>query len=202
MSVGGRTGDVERLRGEARFAQLYTRWYPPIREYCSRRVAADEVDDAVADTFLTVWRRLDEVPAGEEESLMWTYAVAYRVIGHRWRSTARRRRLQDRLRTVDVRPTAAADEAAVDDDECCLVLAALERLGEIDAEVLRLVAWEQLSITEVAAVVGIEPSTARQRLHRARLHLAREYGQLESHSTSTPAAPTRGAPRSPTPHVR
>jgi DNA-directed RNA polymerase specialized sigma24 family protein len=38
----------------------------PVREYCSRRVSADAVDDAVADTFLTVWRRIDYVPTDAE----------------------------------------------------------------------------------------------------------------------------------------
>ena len=123
---------------------------------------------------------------------MWTYGVAYRVIGHQWRSTARRRRLQDRLRTDGSRPMSSADQSTVEANEFRLVLAALARLGDTDAEVLRLVAWEQLAITDVAAVLEIEPDAARQRLHRARRNLAREYGRLQS-SPPTPAAPTGGA---------
>jgi RNA polymerase sigma-70 factor (ECF subfamily) len=192
MSVG--TGDTAGgvcPSDEARFGQLYAECYGAIWDYCSRRVSLDSVDDAVADTFLTVWRRLDEVPAGDK-ALMWTYGVAYRVIGHQWRSTARRRRLQDRLHTDGSRPMSAADQSTVDADEFRLVLAALARLGDTDAEVLRLVAWEQLSIAGVAAVLGIEPDAARQRLHRARRNVAREYGRLQS-GPPTPAAPTGGA---------
>jgi RNA polymerase sigma-70 factor (ECF subfamily) len=155
-------------------------------------VSADAVDDAVADTFLTVWRRIDEVPAGED-ALVWLYGVAFRVIGHQWRSSARRGRLQDRLHSVGFRPVPAADEATVDGDEHRLVLAALARLGDTDAEVLRLVVWEQVSVVDVAAVLKIEPDAARQRLHRARRNLAREYDRLQSRPTSTPAAPTGGA---------
>lgn len=191
MSVGPHCG-VGHLGDDARFAQLYAEYHGQIREYCSRRVPADVVDDAVADTFLTVWRRLDEVPAGDA-TLVWTYRVAFRVIGHHWRSTARRGRLQDRLRSIGARPMAAAEESSVDGDEYRLVLAALSRLGGTDAEVLRLVAWEQLSVVDVAAVLGIEPDTARQRLHRARRNLAREYDRLQSHPISTPVAPKGGA---------
>lgn len=36
---------------------------------------------------------------------------------------------------------------------------------------LRLVAWEQLTTTEAAAVVGIPAATARTRLHRARTRM-------------------------------
>ena len=192
MTVGSDTSGAGRVGDEARFVELYARCHGAIRDYCSRRVALDAVDDAVADTFLALWRRLDEVPAGEE-ALLWAYGVAYRVIGHHWRSTARQRRLQVRLRSVGSRPIAAAD-AAVDGDGCRLVVAALARLGDADAEVLRLTAWEHLSIADVAAVVGIEPDAARQRLHRARQRLAREYARLQSRPTLPPVAPIGGAP--------
>lgn len=191
MTVGGDTTGAGRA-GEARFIELYAQCHGVIRDYCSRRVGLDAVDDAVADTFLALWRRLDEVPDGEE-ALLWAYRVAYRVIGHQWRSTARRRRLQDRLRSFGSRPIAAAD-AAVDGDGCRLVSAALARLGDADAEVLRLVAWEHLSIADVAAVVGIEPDAARQRLHRARQRLAREYARLQSRPALAPVASIGGAP--------
>ena len=48
--------------------------------------------------------------------LVWLYGVAYRVIGHQRRSSARRRRLDERLRWI-VAPTAsAADDSIVDSD--------------------------------------------------------------------------------------
>ena len=70
---------------EARFTQLYARFYSPIRAYCNRRVLSEAGDDAVAEVFLTMWRRFDEVPEGDA-ALVWLYGVAYRVIGHQWRS--------------------------------------------------------------------------------------------------------------------
>ena len=192
MSVGRGTAGAGRCADEVRFGQLYERCLRPIRDFCSRRVPADAVDDAVSDTFLTVWRRLDEVPAGDA-ALLWMYGVAYRVIAHQRRSLARHGRLQARLRTVGLRPAAAADDAVVNGVESRRVLGALARLGDTDAEVLRLVAWEQLSVAGVAAVLGIEPDAARQRLHRARRNLARQYDRLQSRPTSAPAAPTGGA---------
>jgi DNA-directed RNA polymerase specialized sigma24 family protein len=55
------------------------------------------------------------------------------------------------------------------------------------------VTWEELPVASAAAVLGIEPDTARQRLHRARRNLAREYDRLQSRPRTTPAAPTGGA---------
>lgn len=192
MSVGRGTAGAGRRADDVRFAQLYEQCRRPIRDFCRRRVPPDAVDDVVAETFLTVWRCLDEVPAGEA-ALVWAYGVAHRVIGHQRRSLARRGRLHERLRTVELRAAAAFDDAVVDGVESRRILAALARLGNTDADVLRLVTWEELPVASAAAVLGIEPDTARQRLHRARRNLAREYDRLQSRPSTTPAAPTGGA---------
>jgi RNA polymerase sigma factor (sigma-70 family) len=176
---------------EARFGTLYRRHYRPLRDYCRRRVDRDLVDDAVAETFLAVWHRINEVPAGDE-ALMWIYGVAYRVIGHQWRTTTRRRRLEDRLRTLRSRHVPAADELATDDAEYRLVLAATAQLADTDAEVLRLAAWERLSTDAIAATLGIEPNAVKQRLHRARQHLVRHYRRLASQSNPSRPADTEG----------
>jgi RNA polymerase sigma-70 factor (ECF subfamily) len=132
------------------------------------------------------------VPAGDEARL-WLYRVAYRVIGHQWRSTSRRRRLDDKLRSVSPRPSADADEALVRQDEHRLVLEAATHLGENDAEVLRLLAWEQLPIADIAAVLDIAPNAVKQRIHRAKRNLAREYRRLDDRQYATPDAPRGGA---------
>ena len=160
------------------FAELYRLYHRPVRDFCRRRVVNDLVDDAVAETFLTAWRRLSDIPQGSE-ALLWLYGVAYRVIGHQRRSSFRRRRLEDRLRSVARRSAEAADESVIDGAQYRLVLDAAARLADTDVEVLRLVAWEQLSVAEVAAVLNIEPNAVKQRLHRARRNLASEYRRLE-----------------------
>jgi RNA polymerase sigma-70 factor (ECF subfamily) len=180
-----------RPAAEARFNQLYARFYSPIRAYCNRRVRADSVDDVTAETFLTVWRRIDKVPDGDA-ALPWLYGVAYRVIEHQWRSVTRRSSLRSRLQAAEPRPVTGADDEEFDDVDSRRVLAALARLNATEAEVLRLDAWEQLSAVSIAAVLGIEPDAVRQRLHRARRKLAREYDGL-SPATSGCAAPLGGA---------
>ena len=192
MSEGTGTARFVHSPDDAMFAQLYGRYHRSVRDFCRRRVATDLVDDVVAETFLTAWRRLNDIPAGPE-ALVWLYGVAYRVIGHQMRSTARRRRLEDRLRSVVRRPVGAADESITDGAEYRLVLDAAARLGDTDAEVLRMVAWEHLPVGDIAAVLDIDPNAVKQRLHRARRNLAREYRQLQSRKTSTPVAAKGGA---------
>ena len=182
---------IVRSREDTLFADLYNRHYRAIRDFCRRRVPKDMVDDAVAETFLTAWRRLDDVPPGDG-ALVWLYSVAYRVVGHQWRSSARQRRLENRLRVVDGGTVSGADDSVIMVDQRQLVLDAAARLNENDVEVLRLVAWEQLSIAHVADVLDIAPNAVKQRLHRAKQHLAREYRRLESR---TPNRPTPDAPK-------
>ena len=42
---------------------------------------------------------------------------------------------------------------------------------------------EQLPIADIAGVLGIAPNAVKQRLHRAKQHLGREYRKLESERT-------------------
>ena len=50
----------------------------------------------------------------------------------------------------------------------------------------------QLAIGDIAAVLEIAPNAVKQRLHRARRNLAREYRRLDARPT-TPDAPKGGA---------
>jgi RNA polymerase sigma factor (sigma-70 family) len=183
---------IARSREETLFASLYHRHHRAIRDFCRRRVPKDVVDDVVAETFLTAWRRIDDIPRGDQ-ALLWLYGVAYRVIGNHWRSAARRRRLEDRLQVINGGAASGTDDAVVIADQRRLVLEAATHLNDKDADVLRLAAWEQLSTAEIAAVLGIAPNAVKQRLHRAKQHLGREYRKLESGTqTSTPEAPKGG----------
>jgi RNA polymerase sigma-70 factor (ECF subfamily) len=192
MSIATASAGPRGAGDAARFRELYDRGYRPIRDYCARRVPIDAVDDAVADTFLTVWRRLDEIPNGDA-GLVWAYRVAYRVVGHVWRSNARQRRLQHRLSSLRSLPDPATDEHSDDADESRVMLAALARLDGADAELLRLVTWDQLPVGAIAEVLGIAPDAVRQRLHRARANLAREYSRLRSRRNVLPVTTLGGA---------
>ena len=58
--VGALTDD------EARFVEIYGRFAWPIQAYCARRTPGSQVADAVSDIFLIAWRRIDQIPAGDE----------------------------------------------------------------------------------------------------------------------------------------
>jgi RNA polymerase sigma-70 factor (ECF subfamily) len=174
---------VDQTVATERFAELYRAHYPSIHAYCRRRTDPGHVDDAVAETFLVAWRRIDDVPDGRE-ALMWLYRVAHRVVGHQWRSSTRWSRLGRRVGGQRTPEAPGPAEHAVHDDECRRVLEAIDQLKPADSELLLLVAWEQLSTTDLAVVLDVTPNTASQRLSRARKQLASRFDRLDEPRTA------------------
>lgn len=150
---------------EERFEQLAAEVSGPLHRYVARRVAPEDVDDVLADVTLVLWRRLDEVPMPSAAgALPWCYGVARRVVANHRRGALRRLHLLERVRREPVPPAG--------DEEFPEVHVALARLGDLDREVVRLWAWEQLEPREIATVLGTTPNAVSIRLHRARRRLA------------------------------
>lgn len=179
-----------RTEREDRITRLYQQYSPQIAAYARRRAAPDEAADVVAETFLVAWRRSEDVPV-EPHTLPWLYGVARHVLANQRRSARRRGRLWQRLSSqFDDHHTPPA--AIEDHSRFELVRRALSELSDDDAEILRLVAWEGMSPAQIAVTLAIEPTTARQRLHRARLRLRRKLDSMTP--TAEPAERTRRTP--------
>lgn len=148
---------------------------PDLLHYFERRERNDAAD-LLAETLLVAWRRVDDLPDDEVQARMWLFGVARTVLLGHARDMARRSRLADRLRELPA-PVANDTDRALD------VRAAIAKLSEADAELVRLVHWEGLTLAEAATVVGCNASTARGRYQRARAalaaHLAHSVGQKE-----------------------
>jgi RNA polymerase sigma-70 factor (ECF subfamily) len=174
----------------AKFIEIYTRYGKLVQAYCVRRINQSEVADAVAETFLVAWRRLDQIQ-DVDSALPWLYGTAYRVISHQWRSKARARNLVPRLLGADVAEVWAPEVIVMRRQENDLVMLAASRLKPIDQEILRLTIWEELSHSDLAAALAIEPGAVRQRAYRARRNLTMEYNKL-TRDRRPPAAQKRG----------
>lgn len=173
-SVSGSRGPDARSHGRReRFDQLYLEHSHRLLGFALRRVpGADEAADVVADVFVVVWRRLDEVPEGEE-ALLWMYGVARFVLQNHQRGRRRQDRLSMRMRQEF---RAFVDDVVPIDDgpRRESVFAALAALPDDDRELLCLVGWEELDRAQVARVLGCSRAAVRVRLHRARRRFARE----------------------------
>jgi RNA polymerase sigma factor (sigma-70 family) len=171
---------------DERFADIYGLYGKHIRAYCTRRTDSSDVADAVAETFLIVWRKIEQIPEGDA-TLPWLYGVAYRVLSHQWRRKARGRRLVERLQGMAPVEAMSLEVLVAGNEKYRLVLQASSRLRPIDREVLRLTLWEEMSHADVAAVLGIGLAAVKQRAYRARRNLAAEYQRLTNQS-QPPAA--------------
>src|SRR6266540_1318716 len=128
----------------ARFEAMYTANYELILGYALRRTQTrEDAADVVADTFLTAWRRFDEIPTGAETRL-WLFGVARMVLANHVRGLRRYERLGARLRseatTVGPHPQTDVDDA---DDR---LVAAFSRLRDNDRDILILAAVEGLTV--------------------------------------------------------
>jgi RNA polymerase sigma factor (sigma-70 family) len=159
----------------ARFEELYDRYSHLILAYAARRTASyEDAADVLADTFTVVWRRINDVPAGDEARL-WIYGVARRTLANHHRSRNRQRRLDERLQH-EVARVLASTQRPRESAEIARISAAFNRLSPTDREVLTLIGWEGLDHGEVARVMGCSRARIRVRLHRARARLLRALG--------------------------
>jgi RNA polymerase sigma factor (sigma-70 family) len=163
----------ERVR---RFEALFTQTFETILAYALRRADPELAEDAVAETFATAWRRLDDVPP---EPLPWLFGVTRRILSNQRRSRSRRQALASRV-TNEVRGSLAESRDPADVvSEREYMRTALRALSQGDREVLMLVAWEGLSSNQAAAALGCTPQAFMVRLHRARKRLAMSLDRLE-----------------------
>jgi RNA polymerase sigma-70 factor (ECF subfamily) len=151
------------------FDALFAAHFAAVRAYVVRRSGAAPVEDALSETFLVAWRRLDAVP---EDALPWLLGVARRVLANQRRGEARRGALIDRLSSLVSRSRGAEPGGDVYGSlgDAIAILSAPER------EALLLVAWEGLEPQRAARVVGCTPAAFRARLYRARRRLAAQLG--------------------------
>jgi RNA polymerase sigma-70 factor (ECF subfamily) len=160
-----------------RFETLFADCYPRVLAYALRRSDDRAVaEEAVAETFVIAWRRLDAVPA---DPLPWLLGTTRRVLANERRGARRRAAHLPALplmesALVDPR-TSIADRVAERD----AVAQAFAALRPSDREVLALVAWDGLRPGEAARVLGCSAAAFSLRLHRARRRLRRELDARE-----------------------
>jgi RNA polymerase sigma factor (sigma-70 family) len=179
--------------GRARqFEGIFGACYSRVLGFAIRR--SDDratAEEAVSETFLVAWRRLDAVP---DEPLPWLLGVARKVIANQRRAAGRRTPdgpLVPLEAVADPAPGAGIADLVADREAFAEAFAAL---SPADREVLALVNWDGLSPKEAATVLGCTPATFYLRLHRARKRLLKEL-EARGHSFVERAAGPVTRPR-------
>jgi RNA polymerase sigma-70 factor (ECF subfamily) len=155
---------------EAQFQRLFTSHHKAIQNYCLRRLPFSEANDAAAEVFLVAWRRIDEVPPGDEE-LPWLYGIGRNVVRNMARSARRHLRLVAKAGSLEERAVPAAETVVVRNAEHQRALDALARLRPEEQELVRLRTWEELPNRQIAGILGITERAVESRLTRIRRKL-------------------------------
>jgi RNA polymerase sigma-70 factor (ECF subfamily) len=154
---------------QQRFEALHASTGEQLLRYFLRRIDdAGDAADLVAETYLVLWRRIGRLPGDEDGARAWAFGVAGGVLRNHRRGLRRRLALADRLRDS---LTERTESDLLPSTSSGLIRAALAQLSEEDQELVTLIAWDGLSPTLAAQALGIEPGSARVRLHRARQRL-------------------------------
>ncbi|MFJ4849042.1 MULTISPECIES: RNA polymerase sigma factor [unclassified Streptomyces] len=160
------------------FATAYREHYWAICRYIARRLDGqeqDEVEEVAAEVFAVAWRRRRELPG---QPLPWLYGVARNCLANTVRGRSRRRRLLDRIGNHETAHGTHLVPSPDTERPGAWVHEALEQLPDTDREALRLTAWEELDVGELAVALGCGRSAAAMRLHRARRRLREQIDRM------------------------
>ncbi len=147
------------------FRRLYEAHRRDLLAYFLRRVDPDAAPDCVDEVFLTVWRRMGDVPT--DAARAWLFGVAHRVLLNQRRSVRRRWRLLGKLATEPANVADGPETAVLRGAVRSRVKGALLGLNEADQELLRLAYWEELPHADIGRILGCSTNAVDVRLHRA-----------------------------------
>ena len=169
MPDGSRSFEPSDSRNLRRVAELYRehdRYIGRVLRRCG--VPEAELDDAIQETFLVAYRRLDDFE-GRASPRTWLYAIAVRVAStirrsHR-REHARREKAGDEMHgQLDIDPEAELSRA----EAATLLDQMLDQLDDAKRTVFVLAELEGVKAREISEILGLNVRTVHSRLRLAR----------------------------------
>jgi RNA polymerase sigma-70 factor (ECF subfamily) len=156
--------------GEKRaFEQLYDRYARSVLGLALRRLGdRGRAEDAVQETFASIWRSARSYRPERGPGAPWLYAVARNAI-----ADGGRRRVEPPTEAPDTpSQESGPDERAEQEWVSWRVHRALQELSGPEREVISLAYWSGLSQSEVAEFLGIPLGTVKTRTRAALARLA------------------------------
>ena len=150
------------LEDPQRFEGLVGLYGARLHDYLARRVPAS-ADDLLAEVWLAAFAGRETYDPVRADVVAWLFGIARNVMLAHLRCERRRsdrEGLAQRFGAVPADEWSAVDARLDAAGSAPALRAALEGLPAEEREVLLLVAWDQLTPTEVAGVLGIPPVAA------------------------------------------
>lgn len=162
------------------FEVFYREHLDTVQRFVARRVADPHLAaDLTAEVFLAAVDSAASYRPDRGVPAAWLVGVARHVLSTEFRRQSRDREVVRRIsgrRLLDADSLARIEDRIDAERGARRLYDALASLPPRDRALMELVALDGLSIIDAAAVLGVQPGTARVRLHRSR---ARLQSQLE-----------------------
>ena len=166
---------------DAAFEELYHRFARRLKGFFFLQLGGDEelAADATHDVFLRAYEARNRYQEGKNVST-WLFTIAYNICRNHYRSNAYETRLSATLDTEpisDEQIEVQLDAAALDD-------ALAQVLSELPPPLHQLFSLhyqEELTIPQVAEIVGIPEGTVKSRLHKTMNIIRKKLMRYENH---------------------
>ena len=163
------------------FEELYRRYARRLKGFFFLQLGGDEelAADATHDVFLRAYEARSRYQEGRSVST-WLFTIAYNICRNHYRSNAYEAQL---LATLDAEPI-TNEQIEVQLDAATLDQALERVLSELPAHLRQLFSLhyqEELTIPQVAEIVGIPEGTVKSRLHKTMNIIRKKLKQYEHH---------------------
>lgn len=159
---------------QSAFEDLYRRYARSVFGLALRRLGdRGRAEDAVQETFASIWRSASSYRPERGPGAPWLYAVARNAIVDRTRARGETPAEVPDEPSAEAGPLERAEQSWV----AWRVHGALEELPEREREVIALAYWSGLSQSEVAEFLGVPLGTVKTRTRSALAHLADLLGE-------------------------
>jgi RNA polymerase sigma-70 factor, ECF subfamily len=137
-----------------------------------------EAEDLTQETFLQAWRGRRGL-RDPGRARQWLFTIAKNLWNDRLRRKQRRPAMVEPLEDDHQSAAAGPDHVFVVRDDLRRVMEAMDSLPPRQREVLYLKACEEMSLDQIAAVLGISPEAAKDSLFEARKRLRGRFREID-----------------------
>ena len=163
------------------FEELYRRYARRLKGFFFLQLGGDEelAADATHDVFLRAYEARDRYQEGRRVDT-WLFTIAYNICRNHYRSNAYEAQL---LATLDAEPI-TNQQIEVQLDQTALDEALTQVLAELPAplhQIFSLHYQEELTIPQIAEIVGVPEGTIKSRLHKTMNIIRKKLKKYENH---------------------
>lgn len=151
--------------------------------YLERRIEpAADAADVLSEALLKAWKKRASLPAADDALRPWLFAFARNTLLNAKRAARRRTAATNDLRNFLAQSRSGVKPST---EEALEIRMAVATLPTDLTELVELVHWEGLSITEAAQVLAVSASTARSRYATAKRMLREHLHEHANEGTSS-----------------